>query len=212
MLPNGFTVLDDSRMIYSMDYFTSHNFLGRPVAGYLAPVCILTHSAKKALIAVQDELDALKQGYRLKIFDTYRPTRAVADFIEWSKDFQDQKMKSEFYPNHLKHELFKLGYLAEKSSHSRGSTVDLTLAVAHANSTPTQFTELEMGTPFDFFDTTAHTAAPNISELAAMNRDFFINLMQKHGFENYPLEWWHFTLKNEPFPDQYFDFPVQEYS
>ena len=213
MLPTGFSLLADPRLIYSMDYFSGYNFVGRRIKGYLAPVCIITEEAKAALLAVQDELDKLSQGFRLKIFDTYRPCSAVDDFTAWSKEVSDQKMKAQFYPNIEKTDLFKLKYLAEQSSHSRGSTVDLTIAVAKKEANGrTYYQELEMGTSFDFFDEMAHTKANNISDLAKKNREFFVSLMEKHGFENYPFEWWHFTLKNEPFPNDYFNFPVQEYA
>jgi len=206
MLPKGFTYLKDARFILSLDYFTSSNFLGRPVAGYQAKVCILTELAAQALINVQDELDTLQSGYRLKIFDTYRPANAVADFVQWAKE-ADEKMKAMFYPKVEKTELFKKGYIAERSSHSRGSTVDLTIAVSHdPQMTPV---ELDMGTMFDYFDEKAHTNHPNLSDTAKKNRQFLKQIMEKHGFENYPLEWWHFTLKNEPFPETYFDFPVR---
>ncbi len=209
MLPNGFCTIDDKRIIKQMDYTTSHNFIGRPVAGYLAPVCILTHAAADTLLKVQEELDSLKKGYRLKIFDAYRPTSAVADFIHWSKDPVDQKMKSIFYPALEKGELFDLGYIAKKSTHSRGSTVDLTITVASNPNAPP--IDLEMGTIFDFFDESTHTAFSNISPIAKKNRAFLKDIMERHGFINYPLEWWHFTLENEPFPDTYFDFLVDEH-
>ncbi len=206
MLPKGFCTIEDKRIIKQMDYTTSHNFLGRPVTGYLAPICILTHAATNALLKVQDELDTLKKGYRLKIFDTYRPTRAVADFINWAEDPMDQKMKSIFYPHLEKSQLFDLGYIAKRSSHSRGSAVDLTITTDP--NTPSN--DLDMGTIFDFFDESAHTASSKISELAKQNRLFFKGIMEKHGFINYPLEWWHFTLADEPYPDTYFDFQIGE--
>jgi D-alanyl-D-alanine dipeptidase len=207
MLPAGFVYVEDKRIIKSMDYFTSHNFLARPVAGYHAPVCILTKEAAQALIAVQDELDLLNKGYHLKIFDTYRPTQAVEDFIAWSKDFSDIKAKAAFYPDISKPELFEQGYISDRSTHSRGSTVDLT--ITQIDSKNPQGQDLEMGTNFDFFGELSHTHNPNISELAKENRHFFVTIMEKHGFENFPLEWWHFTLRNEPFPDTYFNFPVE---
>jgi D-alanyl-D-alanine dipeptidase len=205
MLPKGFTYLNDARFILSLDYFTAYNFIGRPVAGYEAKVCILTEPAATALIKVQDELDAYKAGYRLKIFDTYRPVQAVADFVQWAKE-PDEKMKATFYPNVAKSELFKKGYIAQRSAHSRGSTVDLTIAISHdSQATPI---ELDMGTTFDYFDEKAHTNNSHISDAAKKNRELLKQAMEKHGFVNYSLEWWHFTLNNEPFPDTYFDFPV----
>lgn len=206
-LPDKFSYLDDPRIIYSMDYFTDHNFVGRPIAGYQAKVCILTEPARVALIAVQDELDSLNLGYVLKIFDSYRPKAAVADFIRWSQDPHDIKMKAGYYPNEDKPELFKLGYLAAESSHSRGSTVDLTIAIVDPMNTAIH-SEMDMGTSFDYFDAKSHTVSALVSPNAQQNRFFFKNLMEKHRFINLPEEWWHFTLDNEPFPDTYFDFPV----
>ncbi len=180
--------------------------MGRPAAGYKEKICILTEEAAKALILVQNELDTLESGYCLKIFDAYRPTEAVADFVRWAEE-PGEKMKDHFYPTFTKPELFKFGYIAKQSSHSRGSTVDLTIAsLATTNADPT---ELDMGTIFDFFNEKAHTDNPYISDTAKKNRLFLKEIMEKHGFKNYPLEWWHFTLENEPFPETYFEFPVQ---
>lgn len=207
MLPTGFTYVEDPRIIIELGYLSHHNFLGRPVASYHALVCILTKEAAAALIAAQDELDALGKGQRLKIFDAYRPKTAVQDFIQWAKDPNSEEMKELFYPELSKKDLFELGYVAEKSSHSRGSTVDLTI-VAPNHSNPSTYQELEMGTTIDFFGEQSHIAYHNLSDHAKKNRLFLKNLMEQKGFENYPLEWWHFTLKNEPFPDTYFDFPI----
>ena len=205
MLPKGFAYLTDDRFIYSLDYFTAYNFIGRPITGYQAKVGILTEAAVQALIKVQDELDSFNAGYHLKIFDAYRPARAVADFVQWAKE-PDEKMKAIFYPNVTKSELFQQGYIAERSSHSRGSTVDLTIAIRGQHN---DFKELDMGTIFDYFDEKAHTHHPQLLESVKKNRQLLKQVMENHGFENYPLEWWHFTLKNEPFPDTYFDFPVK---
>lgn len=207
-IPNEFFYLEDKRFILSMDYATNHNFIGRPIAGYQSKACILTQPALKALIAVQDELDSLNKGYVLKIFDAYRPTTAVADFVQWSHDLADTKMKSIYYPTLAKQELFDLGYIFNQSSHSRGSTVDLTIAILDSKD-HSKHSEMDMGTLFDFFDETSHTASTRVSKTAQDNRLFFKTIMEKHGFKNYPQEWWHFTLANEPFPDTYFAFPVQ---
>lgn len=201
MLPKGFVYLEDARILKSMDYCTDYNFTGRRIDGYLKPVCILSEKAAKALLAVQDELDTLQDELQLKIFDTYRPTRAVLDFKNWAADPFDQKMKAVFYPNLNKADLFDLKYLSHRSAHSRGSTVDLTITAKGQ--------ELEMGSAFDFFDERSHTLNPHISSEAKKNRAFLKALMEKQGFENYFREWWHFTLKEEPFPDTYFDFLVQ---
>ena len=187
--------------------------MGRRIAGYFAPIAILSQEAHNALIAVQDALDTLKGGYHLKIFDTYRPATAVADFLDWAKDHTQQEMKNEYYPHIDKKRLFELGYLAERSSHSRGSTVDLTICVLDNPSLDLSFhKELEMETRFDFFDEISHTMNPNISARAKENRAFLVDIMEKQGFINYPKEWWHFTLKDEPFPETYFDFPIGELS
>ena len=208
MLANGFTYVEDERFILSLDYASHHNFVGRVIKGYEGArkkkVCILTEPAAAALIAVQNELQALHPDYRLKIFDAYRPDHAVKDFVHWSKE-ADESMKTYFYPKLKKSELFHLGYLAERSSHSRGSTVDLTISKVNDSN---EYIDLDMGTIFDFFDETAHTLNPHISDTAKKNRMLLKNLMEKHGFVNYALEWWHFTLKDEPFPDTYYDFPV----
>lgn len=202
-IPEQFTYLNDPRIILSLDYLTTNNFIGRPLPGYIKPVCIITKPAAKALIAVQDELDRLETGYVLKIFDTYRPTTTVDEFLRWSQDLSDQAQKAKFYPNINKADLFKLGYLVARSSHSRGSTVDLTLVNANTKQ------ELDMGTIFDFFGEESHTDSKLISVQAQQNRQFFKSLMAKHGFTNLPEEWWHYTLEDEPFPDTYFDFEIK---
>jgi len=210
MLPAGFTYLEDPRIIRTMAYCTHDNFMGRPVKGYERQVCILSNQAHDALIAVQNELDSLGRGYHLRIFDAYRPTTACSDFLHWSKDPKQKEMERIYYPNVLKETLFEQGYIAEKSTHSRGSTVDLTICVRDRSTVDLHDAkDLDMGTVIDFFDELTHTANPNISEIAKKNRALLKDLMAKQGFINYPLEWWHFTLDNEPFPDTYFDFPVR---
>ncbi len=206
MLPAGFTYVKDPRFLLSLRYLTSDNFVGRPIAGYEGNVCILTEKAATALSAVQDDLDRLNQGYHLKIFDAYRPVTAVLDFSQWAQNPNQQEQKAQFYPNVPKSELFKQGYLADHSSHSRGSTVDLTISVISAASAVP--IDLDMGTIFDFFDEKAHTLSPEVSPMARKNRLLLKDTLEKHQLINYPLEWWHFTLANEPFPDTYFDFPV----
>jgi len=206
MLPNGFVYLNDPRIILSMNYVTANNFMGRQVAGYHAPVCILTTTTAKALLTLQDVLDQKYRGLCLKIFDAYRPMQAVLDFKQWSLDPHDQTMKTAYYPTLLKPDLFKQGYISEKSDHSRGSTVDLTLAERKSDQ---QHQELDMGTIFDYFHEHSHTDNPSISESAKANRALLKNLMHDQGFNNYAFEWWHFTLRNEIFADSYFDFPVR---
>lgn len=204
-LPVGFAYLNDTRIILEMNYVGDDNFIGRPIKGYYKKVCILSEPAITALTAVQNELDTLNKGYVLKIFDSYRPTTAVADFQTWAQDPADQLQKSKYYPNFTKPELFENGYICARSSHSRGSTVDLTIVMVDPSG---KHTELDMGTGFDFFGEASNTDSKLVSETAQQNRQFFKALMDKHGFENLPNEWWHFTLRNEPFPDTYYDFPV----
>jgi D-alanyl-D-alanine dipeptidase len=188
-------------LVVDMRYAGSSNFVGRPIDGYEAPVCFLTRPAAEALAEIQKELEVF--GLGLKVFDCYRPTRAVADFVRWAKDEADTTMKAEFYPEIDKSELFLKGYIAERSGHSRGSTVDLTL-VSLPNAT-----ELPMGTGYDFFSTQSWpTDAAQPSEVRA-HRLLLSSIMQRHGFKPYANEWWHFTLADEPFPDTYFDIPVK---
>lgn len=209
-------------------YFTGHNFTGHPIDGYQSPMCILTRQAAEALGRAQD--DFLERGYSLKVYDCYRPQRAVDDFVSWAQDLGDQLMKPEFYPRVDKATLFADGYIAEKSGHSRGSTVDLTLvelpAVATDPYQPGQplvdcaapqrlrfpDNSIDMGTGFDCFDTLANTADPRIGGDQFKNRTLLLEGLTREGFVNYDKEWWHFTYKpadrGEPYPDTYFDFPV----
>lgn len=205
-LPSGFVYLKDINptIIQDMRYPTSNNFIGRPIAGYEKATCILTQQAASALSALQKEL--LAQHLSLKVYDCYRPQMAVNDFIVWSKVVNDQKMKQSYYPNVNKADFFKLGYVAAKSSHTRGSTADLTIVQLHNGNQPP--TELPMGTHFDFMDERSHALSPNIQGEARKYRLFLRNMMVAAGFVPYDDEWWHFTLKNEPYPDTYFNFPV----
>jgi zinc D-Ala-D-Ala dipeptidase len=181
-------------------YAGSHNFVGRPIDGYDAPLCLLTRPAADALAAVARDL--APYGFVIKVFDCYRPTRAVANFVRWARDPNDQKMKAEFYPVVDKRTLFRDGYIATQSGHSRGSTIDLTLA-------QTDGRELDMGTPFDFFSPKSWTADPSVGAEAHKNRMLLAAAMHRRGFRGYEKEWWHFTLRSEPFPDTYFNFPVK---
>lgn len=187
-------------LVTEMRYAGSHNFVGRPIDGYQAPRCLLTAAAATALAEVARDL--APRGLVIKVFDCYRPTRAVAHFARWARDLDDTVNKAEFYPHVDKRTLFRDGYIASHSGHSRGSTVDLTLAHAHGR-------ELEMGTPFDHFSPRSWTAAAGISAAARTNRAVLAGAMRQHGFKPYDKEWWHFTLVHEPFPDTYFDFPVR---
>jgi zinc D-Ala-D-Ala dipeptidase len=205
-LPEGFVYVEDviPGIQIELRYFTDRNFMGRRVDGYLKPRCILTREATERLKKVQEELKPF--GLGLKIYDAYRPQRAVDDFVRWGKDLSDTRMQAEHYPEVQKKDLFREGYVAEKSSHSRGSTVDLTIACLVKQ--PTE-SDLDMGTRFDFFGPEAWPNSPLVSPVQRAHRMLLQILMSKHGFEPYPKEWWHFTLKGEPFPDTYFNFPVQ---
>jgi D-alanyl-D-alanine dipeptidase len=187
-------------LIVEMRYAGSHNFVGRPIDGYEAPRCLLTREAAGALAAVARDLGP--RGLVLKVFDCYRPVRAVANFVRWARDIRDTAAKAEFYPNVDKRYLFRDGYIASRSGHSRGSTMDLTLARADGH-------ELDMGTHFDFFSPKSWPGNRTVSEAAFDNRHTLASAMRRRGFRPYDHEWWHFTLNHEPFPGTYFDFPVK---
>jgi zinc D-Ala-D-Ala dipeptidase len=187
-------------LVVDMRYAGAHNFVGRPIEGYEAPRCLLTQPAAAALAEVARDL--APRGFVLKVFDCYRPTRAVANFARWARDLGDRAGKAEFYPGVDKRTLFRDGYIAPRSGHSRGSTVDLTLAQAGGS-------ELDMGTPFDFFSPRSSTSAASIGSEARANRALLAAAMRRRGFRPYAKEWWHFTLSHEPFPDTYFDSPVR---
>ena len=187
-------------LVVDMRYAGAHNFVGRPIAGYQAPHCLLTREAANALAEVARDL--APHDLVIKVFDCYRPVRAVMNFVRWARDLGDQATKAEFYPDVDKRTLFRDGYIASHSGHSRGSTMDLTLARADG-------TELDMGTHFDFFSPKSWTADASIGAAAHANRMLLAAAMRRRGFRGYDREWWHFTLRGEPFPDTYFDFPVK---
>ena len=187
-------------LVVDARYAGSHNFVGRPIDGYEAPRCLLTQAAAGALADVARDL--AQRGLVLKVFDCYRPTRAVANFVRWARDLDDTAGKSEFYPDVDKRTLFRDGYISARSGHSRGSTVDLTLARADGR-------ELDMGTPFDFFSPRSWPSAAGVGDEAKANRALLAAAMRRRGFRPYDKEWWHFTLSHEPFPGSYFDFPVR---
>jgi len=191
-------------LVVDLRYVTNGNFVGQPIDGYVKSRCILTTEAAAALKRVQEDLAPYRLG--LKVFDAYRPQRAVDHFVRWSKDEADQRTKEKFYPQVAKRELFREGYIAARSSHSRGSTVDLTLISLARREAPQ---ELDMGTAFDFFGRESWVDNKKVTPQHRANRLLLRELMSKHGFRPYDKEWWHFTLVDEPFPETYFDFLVE---
>ncbi|MEU9235242.1 M15 family metallopeptidase [Streptomyces subrutilus] len=224
--PREFVALGDvdSTIRQEIRYHTPNNFVGEPIDGYLQPACVLTRPAARALHRAQRTL--LRQGYSLKVYDCYRPQRAVDHFVSWAKDLDDQAMKAEFYPRVDKTRLFEDGYIAERSGHSRGSTVDLTLVKLPARPAPPHDPDrpltpcfaphedrapdnsVDMGTGYDCFDTLSHTLDPRIQGEQRAHRLLLKSALESAGFKNLPEEWWHYTLRDEPFPTTYFDFPV----
>lgn len=221
--PNGFVHISDviPDAILEIRYYSTYNFIGDRIHGYEAPTALLTVEAAKALKAVSDDVKPL--GYRLKIFDAYRPQQAVTHFVNWAKDPTDTRMKAYFYPNLSKNDLIHKGYIAEKSSHSRGSTVDLTLFDMATGK------EVDMGAPFDLFGKESHPdwcgnpesnnytgnypedtipSGNQINGAQFHNRMLLRQAMIRRGFTTLPNEWWHFTLANEPYPNTYFNYPV----
>lgn len=182
-------------------YFGSDNFVGRPIAGYEADVVYLTTAAASALSRVQDDL--AREGLGLKVFDGYRPQRAVDDFVRWAEEPDDRTTKDAYFPSVDKSTLIPDGYIAERSGHSRGSTVDVTLIDLDSGE------EVDMGSPYDFFDPVSWPSSDSIPDAARENRMKLRDVMLRHGFDPLTEEWWHFTLRNEPYPDRYFDFPVR---
>ncbi len=224
---DAFSLLHDFApgAIQEMRYTTHHNFIGRPIRGYREAECILTRQSAKALGRVQAAVR--KKGYTLKVYDCYRPQRAVDDFVAWGKRVRDQTMKAEFYPRVDKRRVFKEGYIATKSGHSRGSTVDLTLVKRPAASQEryrrgdmlrdctaprsVRFGDnsIDMGTGYDCFDPKSHPYAASVTSAQRRNRLLLRRAMLKAGFKGLATEWWHFTLRDEPFPETFFDFPVE---
>jgi len=202
-IPSDFVYVKDiiPNVSLEMRYFGSHNFTGRPIRGYEKPVAILTKRAAFALQQVENHLN--KKGLGLKIFDAYRPQRAVDNFKSWSLKTDDTIAKREFYPHLDKKNLFKLGFIASKSGHSRGSTVDLTIIRLKDKK------EIDMGGPFDFFGAVSHHQYANLTAQQKENRKILKEAMAKFGFKAYDKEWWHYTLQNEPYRKTYFDFIVK---
>jgi D-alanyl-D-alanine dipeptidase len=202
MNPGGFVLLADyvPGIIQEIRYYSTYNFIGDRIDGYEDPCAILTKEAARALKTVSNEMNT--QGYRLKVFDAYRPQTAVNHFMLWGIEDLDLRMKPFFYPELEKQELFSKGYIAKQSSHSRGSTVDITLLDMKSGK------EVDMGGPFDFFGELSHSDYKGITEEQFENRMLLQDVMVRNGFNTFPFEWWHFTLKDEPYPDTYFEFPV----
>ncbi|WP_342227896.1 M15 family metallopeptidase [Rickettsiella endosymbiont of Rhagonycha lignosa] len=200
--PNNFVYVTEIIPNIKQDirYFSNNNFVGRPIIGYKKPVCILTHKAAIALSKVQAVLN--KQNLGLLVYDCYRPQMAVEDFVQWSQN-SDEKTKSLFYPHIDKNELFKRGYIARRSGHTRGSTMDLSIIDLATNKM------LDMGTSFDFLDPLSHPDNRDITPKQFKNRMLLRKLMLQYGFMPLSTEWWHFTLKNEPYKNTYFNFFVK---
>ena len=228
--PGAFVSLHDvdPSIVIEMRYFTSHDFMGRRVPGYRENVCLLTRPAAEALKQVQAAVRA--KGYTLKVYDCYRPQRSVDAFVAWAKDLADRKMKAEFYPRVRKQVLFKEGYIATQSGHSRGSTMDLTLVKQPARrqqryhrgdrlrdcALPARRrfrdNSIDMGTGYDCFDPLAHPFNARIRGKQRANRLNLREPMIRAGFKGLETEWWHFTLRDEPYPDTFFDFPMERAS
>jgi len=202
-LPKGFVYIKDEIPSIQLDirYYTDNNFVGETIDGYRAPKAILTKEATKALKKVQFYLKGF--GLGVKVFDAYRPQKAVNHFIRWAQEINDTKMKSAYYPNVDKKSLFKEGYIAKHSGHSRGSSVDITIIDLKTKD------ELDMGSTFDRFDPCSWGSYTNLTTQQRANRAFLQSVMVRFGFKPYKKEWWHFTLKNEPYLDKYFDFDVE---
>lgn len=186
--------------IIDVRYYSNYNFVGKRISGYEENCALLTKEATNALKKVSEDLNS--KGYRLKIFDAYRPLVAGENFTNWAKDVENNHMKEIFYPDLEKELLFEKGYIAELSSHSRGSTIDLTLFDINKKQ------DVDMGGTFDYFSELSHSDYKGITEEQYNNRMILQKAMILHGFKPLKEEWWHFTLENEPFPDTYFTFPV----
>ena len=202
MDPSGFVLISDyvPGVIQEIRYHSTYNFVGERIDGYEEPVALITIEAARALKSVANEMNV--QGYRLKIFDAYRPLCAVKHFVLWGIEDQDIRMKPYFYPDLQKQELFSGGYIASRSSHTRGSTVDLTLLDMATGK------ELDMGSHFDLFSGISHPDSRQVTDEQYANRMTLQSVMVRNGFEPIDCEWWHFTLQDEPYPDTYFEFPV----
>ena len=202
-LPKGFSYVSeiDATIKKELRYGTSNNFIGKPIDGYLKDSLIISTPAAKALKEIQTKL--MLSGLSLKIFDAYRPQQAVDHFVRWAKIMNDTLMKQLYYPDVQKSELFTLGFIASKSGHTRGSTVDLSIVDVKTNK------EVDMGSSYDFFGEKSHPFYKKITEAQMKNRMLLRTIMIKNGFIPYDNEWWHFTLKDEPYPTTYFNFLIE---
>ena len=202
MDPSGFVLLGEfvPHIVQEIRYYSTYNFIGDRIDGYEEPCALATVEAARALKSAAAEL--LVQGYRLKLFDAYRPARAVKHFVLWGIEDQDVRMKPYFYPDLEKQSLFAEGYIAKRSSHSRGSAVDVTLLDMKTGK------EVDMGSPFDLFSEISHPDCRDITGEQYENRMLLQKTMVRNGFRTLDCEWWHFSLMDEPYPDTYFDFPV----
>lgn len=198
---SGFVLLGEAvpGIVQEIRYYSTFNFIGDRIDGYEEPVAILTREAARALKGVAGEMNA--KGYRLKVFDAYRPASAVRHFILWGIDDLDLRMKPYFYPDLEKQEIFKRGYIAKQSSHSRGSAVDLTLLDMVTGK------ELDMGGSFDLFSEVSHPSFQGVTPEQYANRMLLQKAMVRNGFVPLDCEWWHFMLEDEPYPETYFEFP-----
>ena len=203
---SGFVLLSDAvpDAILEIRYYSTYNFVGKRIAGYEEPIALITKEAATKLKEVSDEL--IEKGYRLKIYDAYRPQMAVNNFVDWAKDLNDTKMKKYFYPNLDKEVLFPQMYIMEYSGHTRGSTVDLTLFDMNTEK------EVDMGGTFDYFGKESHPDYKGITDEQYNNRMILRDAMLSHGFKPLETEWWHFTLEDEPYKDIYFNFPISKSS
>lgn len=199
---SDFVLLSDyvPQIVQEIRYFSTYNFIGERIDGYEEPIALLTKEAARALKSAAVEL--MVKGYVIKVFDAYRPAVAVKHFVLWGIEDTDIRMKPYFYPEVEKQDLFKKGYIAKQSSHSRGSTIDLTLLDMKTGK------ELDMGSPFDMFSEVSHPTYRGITNEQFENRMMLQATMIRNGFIPIDCEWWHFQLKDEPFPDTYFNFSV----
>ena len=199
---SGFVQVSDlvPDAILDVRYYSTFNFVGDRIDGYEEPLAFLTREAAEALKQAAEYISA--RGYRFRIYDAYRPQKAVDHFKRWADDPADTRMKKYFYPDLDKSVLFPRGYLIEHSGHTRGSTVDLTLFDMEAEK------DADMGGTFDFFGEQSHPDFRGVTDEQYKNRMLLREAMMKYGFKPVAEEWWHFTLIDEPYPDTYFTFPI----